>query len=72
MGLMSNCPDKSVDFQNGWTMEEICYQNDIYRPSPNNALYREILEAFENNLFDDSDKCHVVAFLSTALLIVLE
>ena len=49
MGLMSNCPDKSVDFQNGWTMEAICNQNDIDRPSPNNALYREILEAFETN-----------------------
>jgi hypothetical protein len=72
MGLMSNCPDKAVDFQNGWTMKEICNQNDIDRPDPNNAVYQEILEAFEDHLFDSSDKCHVIAFLNSALLIVLE
>jgi hypothetical protein len=61
MGLISNCPDKSVDFQNGRTMKEIRYQNDIDRPGPNNALSQEILEAFEDHLLDCSDKCHVIA-----------
>jgi hypothetical protein len=76
MGFMSNCPDKSLDFQNGWTMKEleICYQNGIFRPDPYNALYREILrlEAFEVHLFDSSDKGHVIAFHNSTLLIVLE
>jgi hypothetical protein len=55
-------------------MKEIWNQNDIDRPYPNNALYREILEAFEDHhgLLDSSHKCHVIAFLKSAFLIVLE
>ena len=27
--LMSTCPAKTIDWQNGWNMSEICDQNDI-------------------------------------------
>jgi hypothetical protein len=43
--LMSNCPDKTCDRETGRTMEKN-YQNDIDRPHPNDAHYREILEDF--------------------------
>ena len=27
LGLMSNCPNMGVNFENGWTMKEICDKN---------------------------------------------
>ena len=47
LGLMSNCPDMGVDFENGWRMKDICNKNDVDRPSPNNAHCREIVDHFE-------------------------
>ncbi len=72
LGKMSNCPDKNVNWQNGWNMNAICNQHDIDRPGPDNAFYREILEAFEDTLFDATPKHHVVAVLNEAQKIVLE
>ena len=63
--LMSNCPDKTCDWEQGWTMKQICDQNDIDRPHPNNAHYREILEDFETEVLDNQDKKNVQQFLST-------
>ena len=63
--LMSNCPDKTYDLEQGWTMTQICDQNDIDRPHPNNAHYREILSDFETEVFDNQDKKNVQQFLST-------
>ena len=63
--LMSNCPDKTCDWETGWTMKQICDQNDIDRPHPNNAHYREILEDFETEVLDNQDKKNVQQFLST-------
>jgi len=65
MMLMSNCPDKTCDWETGWTMEQICDQNDIDRPHPENAYYREILEDFETEVLDNQDKKHVQQFLNT-------
>jgi hypothetical protein len=50
---MSNCPDKTSDWEQGWTMKQICDQNNIDRPHPNNAHYREILEDFETEVLDN-------------------
>ena len=63
--LMSNCPDKTCDWVQGWTMTQICDQNDIDRPHQNNAHYREILMDFETEVFDNQDKKNVQQFLST-------
>ena len=51
--LMSNCPPKNVNFVNGWTMKNILDQNDIDRPSPQNAYYCQLLENFETVAFDN-------------------
>ena len=72
MGLMSNCPDKGVNWINGWNMNAICTQHEIDRPGPDNANHREILDSFETILFDNNDKMHVMAVLNQALKIVLE
>ena len=61
---MSNCPDKDVDYENGWTMEMICDQHDIDRPGPNNDHIRQELEDFESEVFDNHDKRDVVQFFS--------
>jgi hypothetical protein len=37
-------------------MKQICNQNDIDRPHPNNAHYREILDDFETEVLDNQDK----------------
>ena len=72
MGLMSNCPDKGVNWINGWNMNAICTQHEIDRPGPDNANHREILDSFETILFDNNDKMHVMAVLNQTLKIVLE
>jgi hypothetical protein len=46
-------------------MKQICDQNDIDGPHPNNAHYREILEDFETEVLDSQDKKNVQQFLST-------
>jgi hypothetical protein len=46
-------------------MKQICDQNDIDRPHPNNAHYREILDDFETEVLDNQDKKNVQQFLST-------
>jgi len=75
-GKMSNCPDKNVNWQNGWNVDAVCIQHGIDRPGPENAAlnahYREILEAFEETLFDNTPKHHVMAVLNEAQKIVLE
>ena len=63
--LMSTCPAKTIDWQNDWNMSEICDQNDIDRPGPDNGYYREQLEEFETEVLDGQDKKDVVQFLST-------
>ncbi len=45
--LTSKCPEKDGDWVHGWTMKQVCDQNDIDRPHPNNANYREILDDLE-------------------------
>lgn len=59
---LSNCPAKDVDFTNGWSMARICDQNDIDRPKPNNARYRQILISFEEDVLDDKYQVDVEAF----------
>jgi hypothetical protein len=61
--LMSNCPDKTCDWEQGWTMKQICGQNDIDHPHPNNAQYRKTLEDFETEVPDNQDKENVQRFL---------
>ena len=39
--LMSNCPDKTCDWEQGWTMAQICDQNDVDRPD--DALIQTML-----------------------------
>ena len=51
-GKMSNCPDRNVNWQNGWNIDAICNQHDIDRPAPENAYYREILDSFESVVFE--------------------
>ncbi len=63
--LMSNCPNKGCDWVHGCTIKQICDQNDIDSPHPNNALYREILDDFEIEVLDNQDKKNVQQFLST-------
>ena len=46
-------------------MKQICVQNDIDSPHPNNAHYREILDDFETEVLDNQDKKNVQQFLST-------
>ena len=59
--LMSNCPDKTCDWVQGWTMTQICDQNDIDRPHQNNAHYREILMDFETGIRQSrQEKCTAV------------
>jgi hypothetical protein len=54
--LMSNCPDKTCGWEQGWTMKQNCFQNDIDCPGPSNAHYREILEDFGTEVLDNQDK----------------
>jgi hypothetical protein len=63
--LCQNCPDKTCDWEHSWTMQQICDQNDVNRPHPNNARYREILQDFEIEVLDNQDKKHVQHFFST-------
>jgi hypothetical protein len=71
LALMSNCPAKDVDYANGWNMRQICDQNDIDRPDANNAYYREVLEEFEDEVFNNQEKKDVVQFLSTVFAQVI-
>ena len=71
-GKMSTCPDKNVNWLNGWNVNAICNQHDIDRPGPDNAYYREILDSFETIVFDNNEKHHVIALLNEAQKIVLE
>ena len=68
---MSNCPAKDVYYVNGWNMRQICDQNDIDRPDANNAYYREVLEEFEDEVFNNQEKKDVVQFLSTVFAQVI-
>ena len=71
LALVSNCPAKDVDYANGWNVKQICDQNDIDRPDPNNAYYREALEEFEDEVFNNQEKKDVVQFLSTVFAQVI-
>jgi hypothetical protein len=62
---MSNCPDKICDWENCWTMKQICDQNDIDHPHPNNAHYCEILEDVETEVLNNEDKKKCARILST-------
>ena len=59
---MLNCPDKGIDYENGWTMAMICDQHYINRPGPDNVHIRQELEDFESEVFDNHDKRDVVQF----------
>ena len=63
--LMSLFPDKRCDWEQGWTMKQICDQNDIDRPHPNKPHYRKILTDIEAQVFDNQDKKNVQQHLST-------
>ena len=61
---------------------DICDQHDIDHPGPDNDFFREVLESFETDFFDETAKhhCmavlkakhHCMAVLNEALKIVLE
>jgi hypothetical protein len=53
---MSNCPAKDVDYVNGRNINIICIQDDIDCPDLNNAYYREVLEEFEDEVFNNQIK----------------
>jgi hypothetical protein len=65
---MSDCPDKDVDYENGWTMEMVCKQNHIDRPGPKNVHIRQELEEFEFEVFDNHDKRDAVHFFALFLI----
>ena len=70
--LMSNCPSKEVNWKDGWNMAQVCDQNDDDRPDPNNDHYREVLDDFETEVFDNNEKKDVVQFFSTVFKDVIE
>ena len=60
-GKMSTCPAKD---DNSWTMDEICNQNDLDRPGPDNdAIRRQLLE-FEAEVFENQDERDVTQLFS--------
>ena len=48
-------------------MKNILDQNDIDRPSPQNAYYRQLLENFETVAFDNQTQQDVEEFLGEVL-----
>ncbi len=60
------CPDKDCYWVHGLTMKQICNQNEIDLPHPNNAHYRKIMDDFEAEVLDNQDKKNVLQFLSTS------
>ena len=50
-GKLSNCPDKAVNWTNGWNFRDICDQHDLDRPGPDNDFFREVDESFETRFF---------------------
>ena len=65
--LMSNCPAPTVNFLNGWSMKGILDQNDIDRPNPRNAYYRQLLDNFETVVFDQQSQPDAEEFLAEVL-----
>ena len=65
--LMSNCPPKDVDYENGWVMNDILTQNELDRPDSNNPHYRTVLDHFETVVFDNQDQAVVEEFLAEIL-----
>jgi len=65
--LMSNCPEKDVDFETGWSMQDIIDQNKQDRPNPRNDYYETILDAFETLVFDNQNQSDVEEFFGEVL-----